>query len=187
MIRIVVPYSKEVLDSVVYEYQEFFFPIQFIFIFLALLVVYLIWKSENKNNKTIVSILAIFWIWIGAIYEMKYYISINWFGLYIGSFFILQGLLLLWFGLIKKEVVFIRNNYSLLAVLILVLCYPALQIISGMHYFESSIIAMLPDITVLFFLILFFVNTQKRIWSLFIIPLVWMGFSFYLNYLLLFN
>ncbi len=187
MIRVVVPYSKEVLDSVIYEYQEFFWPIQFIFIFLALWVLYAIWKNENQNNKFIISILSFFWIWIAVVYEMNYYLFINWFGFYIACFFILQALLLLWFGLIKKELVFVKNRASLIAAFSLIVFYPIIQILSGMHYFEISIIGILPDITVVFSLILLFMNTQKRIFGLFIIPIIWIFFSLYWNYLLVFN
>ena len=187
MIRIVVPYTKEVLDSIIYEYQEFFCPAQFIFIFLALFTLFLIWRKVNKYNTIVVSILAFFWIWIAAIYEMKYYSSINWFGFYIALFFIFQVLLLFWFTIFKKELVFKKNQYSLSLLFILILCYPLFQFFSGTTYFEVSIIGMLPDITVVFSLILLFMNTKKRILTLFIIPSLWIAFSLYWNYLLLFN
>jgi hypothetical protein len=185
MIRVVVPYTKEVVDSIIYEYQEFFYPLQFTFIFLAFLMLYFIWK--NQSHKIIVSILAFFWIWIGAIYEIKYYFSINWFGLYIGYFFILQALLLLWFGMIKKELIFVKNKISLIIVSFLTFFYPIVQIFAGTHHYEISIIGMLPNITVAFTLIILFMNTQKNIKTLFIIPIVWSVFSLYWNYLILFN
>lgn len=119
MIRVVVPYTKEVIDSIIYEYQEFFYPLQFAFVFLAFLMVYFIWK--NENNKIVVSILAFFWIWLAAVYEIRYYRSINWFGLYIAYSFILQALLLLWFGVVKKELVFTKNKISLIMTLFLYL------------------------------------------------------------------
>lgn len=186
MIRIVVPYTKEVLDSIIYEYQEFFWPIQIVFIFFALWLLYAIWKNGNKNSKIIVSILTFFWLWL-ALYEMKYYLFINWFGFYIACFFILQALLLLYFGFIKEELVFVKNRASLIAAFALIVFYPIIQIFSGIHYLEISIIGILPDITVLFTLILLFMNTQKRVWTLLFLPLIWISFSFYWNYLLLFD
>lgn len=187
MIRVVVPYTKEVLGSIVYEYQEYFFPLSIVFIFLALWIVYTIWKSENKYNGFVVGILSFFWIWIGAIYEIKYYSTINWFGLYIGYVFILQALLLLWFGFVKKQIIFIKNKISLILSLTLILCYPLVELLKGIHYFEISIIGMLPSISVVFSLLILFMNTKKRVKTLFVIPLVWLVFSLYWNYLLVFN
>ena len=185
MIRVVVPYTKEVIDSIIYEYQEFFYPLQFAFVFLAFLMVYFIWK--NENNKIVVSILAFFWIWLAAVYEIRYYRSINWFGLYIAYSFILQALLLLCFGVVKKELVFTKNKISLIMTLFFIFIYPIIQIFSGTHHYEISIIGILPNITVVFTLIILFKNTQKRIKTLFIIPILWSIFSLYWNYLLLFN
>ena len=187
MIRIVVPYTKEVLDSVVYEYQAVYWPFQFVFLSLALLALYLIWKNDIKNNKFIIVILAAFWFWLGAIYEINYYTTINWFGLYIGAAFILQGLLFLWFGLVKKSVVFVKSRSSVIAALLLVLGYPLLQLLSSSHHFEISMIGMLPNITAAFSWILLFMTTQKRVKTLFVIPLAWSAFSLYWSYLLAFN
>ncbi len=186
MIRVVVPYTKEVLDSVIYEYQEFFYPLQFVFVFLSLWVVYSIWKNENKNNKFIIGILALFWIWIGLVYEINYYAQINWFGLYIGTFFIIQAVLLLWFGFFKKEIEFIKNRFSLILSLLLIFSYPLLELFYKIHHFEISIIGMLPNITVLFSLLILVLNTKKRVRILFIIPIIWLIFTLYWNYLLYF-
>lgn len=162
MIRVVVPYTKEVLDAIIYEYQEIFWPVQWGFLLLALLVVYFFWKDAHKYSAVITSILAFFWIWVGAVYEMGYYTSINWIGSYVGALFILQGLLLGWFGIYKKEVIFVKNSFSLVLALTLILAYPLVQLLSGIHYFEVSIVGMLPDITVVFLLILLWMNTQKK-------------------------
>lgn len=89
--------------------------------------------------------------------------------------------------MIKKELIFVKNKISLIIVSFLTFFYPIVQIFAGTHHYEISIIGMLPNITVAFTLIILFMNTQKNIKTLFIIPIVWSVFSLYWNYLILFN
>lgn len=183
MIRIVVPYTKEVLDAIIYDYQEVFWPFQVFFVLLALWVLYAIWKGHY--HASIVAILAFFWVWVGAVYEIQFYKTINWIGFYVGMLFILQGLLLIWFGMVKGSIVFVKSRLSLALLPLIILGYPLLQFLTGTHHYELAIVGMLPNITVAFTFIVLW--THKNITTLLIIPLVWSVFSLYWQYLLFFN
>ena len=111
--RVVVPYSQEVLNAVVHAYQQLFFPLQLVFIFLALLSLYALWKQTPRRHQLISGVLALFFLWSGAVYFGNYYENINWFGLYTGILFCLQGLILLWYGVLKKMLYFQQNPLSL--------------------------------------------------------------------------
>ncbi len=183
--RIVVPYSKEVLDATIYEYQEAFWPFQFIFILLVLWILYSIWNSKEKHHRIISGIVAFFWFWTGLVFEANYYNNINWAGFYICLVFILQGFLLLWFGVFKNGIVFKQSHIFASLALLIIIAYLILQLLFGATVFEVSIIGMLPDTTALFSLLFLLIPVKKRVWSLLPIPVIWLVFSLYWNYLLL--
>ena len=183
--RIVVPYTQEVLDATVYEYQEAFWPLQFIFVLSAFWLLYAIWNNKGKNNRIVSATLAFYWFWTGSTYAANYYNDINWAGFYICLIFVLQGLLLLWVGIIRKDLAFKQSRLVPPLATILIVVYPLLQLLGGSTLFEISIVGMLPDSTALFSLLILLFAVQKREWRVLAVPVIWLIFSGYWHFLLL--
>lgn len=182
--RVVAPYSLEVLNSVIYEYQSILFPMQFLFVVLGLLVVYLYWYQKRKSNQIISIILALFWFWSGFVYLGIYYEQINWFGSYASMVFCIQGALWLWYGFIKKALDFEKNLLSVLIALAVLILFPAFQLLMGVEFYEIYIVGMLPLATLAFSISVALSMESKKVLHVSLIPLFWSLFWLYWSYLL---
>jgi hypothetical protein len=180
----VVPYSQEVLNAVVQEYQQLFFPLQLFFIFLALLSLYALWKQTPRCGQLISGVLALFFLWSGGVYFGNYYETINWFGLYAGMVFCLQGVILLWYGVLKKMLLFEQTPLSLGLAWSVLALLPMVQVQMGATYYEVYVVGMLPLATLAFFTSLALALQPKKALHVSLIPLVWSVFSLYWNALL---
>lgn len=182
------PFSIEEFLGIFERYNQRVWPLQVILNLLAILVIILIFLNKKKANKVINSILAIFWFWMGIVYQLLFFSTINKAAYLFGILFIIQGLLFIWFGVLKPEKLHYKfrpdsmGYTGILLILYALLIYPVLAI-----YFEHSYPQMptfgLPCPTVVFtFGVLLF--SEKRLpWYLFIIPFLWslIGFSAAVN------
>jgi hypothetical protein len=73
---------------------------------LGILALYLILKKIQSGDKIICLILSIFWIWIGGVYHLLFFTTINKAAYVFGTLFILQGILFIIFGVIKPVLSF---------------------------------------------------------------------------------
>ena len=67
------PFTIEQFLDVFRQYNIAVWPMQVVFIVLALVAVYFSVRSTTYSNKVIVGILAFFWLWMGIIYHLVYF------------------------------------------------------------------------------------------------------------------
>ena len=123
-------------------------------------------------------ILSFFWLWIGVLYHIIYFTSINKMAYAFGLLFIIEGLFLLYIGLIKNEISFSYHfdAYSIVGSILIfysMVIYPIIGYFLGHGYPFSPGFGIAPCPTTIFtFGVLLFVNkiiTKHIIW----IPLIW--------------
>lgn len=182
------PFSIEEFLEIFERYNLSIWPIQVILNLLAILVIILIFINKKNSNKVINSILAIFWFWMGAVYHLLFFSAINKAAYLFGILFIIQGLIFIWFGVLKPG----NLNYKfrldyigfsgILFILYALLIYPVLAVYFG-HTYPQMPTFGLPCPTVIFtFGVLLF--SEKRLpWYLLTIPFLWslVGFSAAVN------
>lgn len=174
--------TKQFLD-IMGLYNNSVWPLQIVFNVLALIMIFLLFKNSKADNKFINACLGFFWLWIGIAYHLVFFTQINNAAYAFGVLFIIQGLLFLYFGIVKDWLQFkvradwlgILGGFFVLYALII---YPILGYSFG-HTFPRNPTFGLPCPTTIFtFGILLF--TIKRVsWYLIIIPFMWslIGFS----------
>lgn len=182
------PFSIEEFLGIFERYNQRVWPLQVILILLAILLLILIFINKKNSNKVINSILAIFWFWMGVVYQLLFFSTINKAAYLFGILFIIQGLIFIWFGVLKPD----NLNYKIrldnigfigiLFILYALLIYPVLAVYFG-HTYPQMPTFGLPCPTVIFtFGVLLF--SEKRLpWYLFSIPFLWslIGFSAAVN------
>jgi Family of unknown function (DUF6064) len=177
------PFTIEQFLDVFRQYNENIYPLQFVFYALAFLVVILIAIRTIHSARIIFFVLAFFWLWMGLVYHVKYFTSINKAAYLFGVVFIFQGLLILIKGVFKKSLSFsseVNRNTITGGILILLslIIYPLLSYYNGHDYpFTPSLGLPCPS-TIFTFGVLCFVNNKAPL-SLWLIPLLWtlIGFS----------
>lgn len=146
-------------------------------------VIYLLYKQKQSGDIIISFILALFWFWSGVVYLGSYYVDINWAGEYGSWIFLVQSLLIFWFGVYKRRLHFEKNIWSIGFTSFIGLIYPMLLIASKVEVFNIHIVGMLP-ISTLAFTLAIFLSLANKIKSLLIIPLFISLFTLYWSYLL---
>ena len=173
------PFTVGQFMDVFKSYNESVFPMQIVFYLIALVAIYFAVKPDPASDKIISGILAFFWLWMGAVYHLAFFTSINNAAFLFAALFIAQGILFVLSGVIQHKLSFRLQNdvYGLTGIafiLFALVVYPVLGYFNG-HIYPSSPTFGLPCPTTIFtfgFLLLsdkkipFFIATIPVIWSL---------------------
>lgn len=180
------PFYTEQFLAIFTSYNQSVWPVQVILVFTALLLLYTLFKKSKNSDFIICTGLALFWLWMGIVYHIIFFTRINPAAYLFGSLFIVQGLLFIYYGTIKKQLVFAyRHNItgvlSLLLFLYALIFYPLLGYYFG-HTYPSTPTFGLPCPTTIFTFGLLVLLEKSNI-VLHIIPLLWsvIGFTAALN------
>jgi hypothetical protein len=181
------PFTITDFLNVFKNYNEAVFPIQIIFYVIAFICIYLLFAKKEKSGAFISTVLAFFWLWIGIIYHIIFFSSINKAAYFFGTLFIIQGILFFYLGLIKKSLSFnyqrsVNNIIGFIFILYALIIYPLLGILFGHHYPSTPTFGLPCPTTIFTFGILLFINKKISVLVL-LIPLVWsiIGFGAALN------
>ena len=176
------PFTLEQFLDVFKNYNQSVFPMQFLFDFLGFVIVYLALKPSLKSDKTISLLLASFWLWMGIVYHIILFTEINKAAYLFGGLFIVEGILLLIFGVFKNKLSFNlkKDRYGItgmILVLFALIIYPVTGYFFG-HIYPSSPTFGLPCPTTIFTFGLLLMNTKKCPVIILIIPFAWSVIGF---------
>jgi hypothetical protein len=181
------PFTVDQFLTVFADYNTAVWPIQIFLVALALLAVYLTTKSRQRAHQFIALILAFFWIWIGVVYHLIYFTTINTAAYAFGILNIVQGLVFLYYGLVTSSLVFrFRLDFYGLTGVVMVfyalLIYPILGHALGRTYPRAPTFGLPCPTTIFTFGILLWADKRVPI-PVLIIPFVWslVGFTAALN------
>lgn len=177
------PFSREEFFHVFEQYNEAVFPMQIVLNLMAIICLLLIWKKNRYSDQLISTILAGLWIWIGIVYHIGYFASINKAAYLFGSLFIVQGILFFVMGSLKKLIHFtpIWNNYTYIGSFFVVyglVLYPLLGYFLEHRYPENPTFGLPCPTTIFTFGLLLWADPKLPKYLL-IIPLLWalVGFN----------
>lgn len=182
-----IPFSVDEFFNVFENYNRSLWPIQIVFYILALLAVALILKKGRHSSRIVMSILSLFWLWMGVVYHLLYFSPINKAAFLFGLVFIVQSFIFLYVGVIKGkvQVEFNLNISGVVALLLLLyslIIYPIVGYSMG-HVYPRTPTFGVPCPTTIFTFAVLLYSVQRISWYLLIIPLLWsiVGFSAAVN------
>lgn len=177
------PFTLEQFLDVFRQYNNSVWPMQIFLTFLAFLATYFSIFKKPYSNKIIVSVLAFLWFWMGIVYHLIYFSSVNKAATLFGFLFIIQGLLLFYFGIIKDKLKFqfSLNRYGITGMALImfaIVVYPLLGYWLG-HVYPSSPTFGLPCPTTIFTFGILLFSLSMVPFIVIIIPATWsvIGFS----------
>lgn len=181
------PFSIDDFLGVFERYNLSLWPVQILFYLMAILVVVWLVREGPSAHRKVFAVLSFFWLWMGLVYHLFYFSSINKAAFAFGGLFILQGILFHYYGVVRQLVTFGKNpdGTRMLGAVLMVyalILYPILGFVWG-HEFPRSPTFGLPCPTTIFtFGVLLFANHQVP-WRMLFIPLFWsvIGFSAAVN------
>ncbi|WKZ69329.1 MAG: DUF6064 family protein [Melioribacteraceae bacterium] len=171
------PFTIEQFLDTMELYNKSIWPLQIAFNTLALIMIFFLFKNSTTGNKFISASLGFFWLWMGIVYHLVFFTQINNAAYGFGIIFIIQGLLFLYFGLIKVDLQFsLRKDWlgilSGIFILYALLIYPILGHYFG-HTFPRNPTFGLPCPTTIFTFGLLLFTIKRVPWYLIIIPFIW--------------
>jgi len=176
------PFTVDQFLDIFRKYNIAVYPIQFLFIFLACVAVFLVFKKSSNSNRLILFIVAALWFWMGAIYHIGFFSTINKAAYIFGSLFIIEGFLLVYFAFRKpSSFAFHLNIYGFASVLLLlyaIVIYPIIGHFSG-HSYPFAPTFGLPCPTTIFTFGILLLSVHRLPLLIVIVPLLWsiIGFS----------
>lgn len=171
------PFTVEEFFSVFHKYNETIWPAQILLICLALLVIFLVFRSARWSGVVISVILGFLWIWLGLIYHFVFFTQINSLAYLFSAVSLIGGLTFLWHGLVKRRLQFkwiagARGFAGAVLVIFSLAVYPLWSWYIG-HSYPAVPTFGLPCPTTIFTIgiLTFLVPPYPR--SLFFVPVLW--------------
>jgi len=182
-----IPFSQDQFFSVFEAYNLSLWPIPILLIGLGVVCIVVMVKNGLKYSRILFSVLSFFWVWMGVVYHILYFSSINRAAYLFGSVFIVQGLVFLYFGVIKQKIKFnfnldLSGIIGLVLIIYALVAYPIISHFVG-HVYPRSPTFGVPCPTTIFTFGLLLYSTTRVPWFMVLVPLLWtlIGFSAALN------
>ena len=177
------PFTQEQFLTIFTQYNLAVFPLQIVFIILGIVALWFVVKKSPISDRIILLILIIFWFWMGIVYHILFFSSINPLAYAFGVLFIIEACLLIYLGIIKKQVEFslTKDRYTLIGLIFIVyamIIYPVIGMVAG-HGYPRLPTFGLPCPTTIFTFGLFLMSDKKFPLPLLVIPLIWSMIGFF--------
>ena len=176
------PFTPEQFLKVFKNYNETVFPMQVILFMAGIAAIHLAIKPVYRSGKIISIILALLWLWMGVVYHIIFFSSINKAAYLFGAVFILQCILFLIHGVFICNFSFkFRSDMygatGIMLILFALIVYPVLGYFIG-HTYPSAPSFGLPCPTTIFTFGLLLLGDKKCPVSILIIPFIWSVIGF---------
>jgi hypothetical protein len=177
------PFTVEEFLQIFKDYNQSIFPLQIFFYSLAAAIIFFSAKKIAGADKIINAILTFFWLWMGIVYHIIFFSTINQAAYVFGSLFIVQAMLFFYYGLIKQKLTYKRTpdasrTIGIILITFALIAYPLLSHLSG-HFYPAAPTFGVPCPTTIFTFGVLLCSDSKMPKVLLIIPFLWslLGFS----------
>jgi hypothetical protein len=172
-----IPFTATQFFEVMKSYNNSIYPLQYILCLLAALIIILSFLRSSEINVQASLVISYLWLWMGIVYHWFFFSEINPAAYVFSIAFIVQGLLFLYAGVIRKELSFgyIRGVYGNTGAIFLVyalIIYPVLSHFLG-HRYPFTPTFGLPCPTTIFTFGMLLWTSGKIPAYLLIIPVLW--------------
>ena len=179
------PYTAEVLFALHARYLGELWPAAVALCALTLAVLCIAWRGRPGGGRLAGGLLALGWLWVGAVFHLHYFAAVNFAAPLYAGLFILQGLLLVWYGPVRGRLAMRRGTdgpgwIGTIVVLLAILGYPLLDVVSGYPIEWPRLVGLAAGPTALYTLGLLLHTTGRTPLPLLAVPTTWSlvaGFS----------
>lgn len=171
------PFTIEQFLSVFELYNQSVWPFQVLVYIPVVFSIILILKISKLSGKFISSTLVFLWLWMGVIYHLTFFTTINPAAYVFGILFVTQAILLAYYGLLKGTLSFVFEgdvfSYAGIALVAFALIvYPLAGYFFG-HIYPRSPTFGLPCPTTIFTLGILLMLKGRIPFRLLIVPILW--------------
>jgi hypothetical protein len=177
------PFTVEQFMEVFKNYNTTVFPAQLILYLIGIAAIYFAVKKSFWSNKIITIILSLLWLWMGIVYHLIFFTTINKAAWLFGALYILEAGMLMFFSFSDDKLSFkfhpdIYGLTGLFLILFAMIIYPVIGYFVG-HIYPAAPGFGLPCPTTIFTFGLLLWTDKKCPVIILVIPFLWslLGFS----------
>ena len=172
------PFTAEILFSSFEQYNRALWPLPILAPALAVAIVLLSLWPVRRGDRAIAALLALAWLWVGVGYFILHFAAIDFAAPGYGLLFALEGLLLLWTGLVQGRLAFGRAGdlfgwCGLVLALAVALAWPLADGLAGHGWQSVRVVGLAPGPTAVFTLGVLLLTPTRTPLHLAVIPLLW--------------
>ena len=172
------PHTHEVLVRLIENYNAAIWPAQAVAYGLGILVVALALRPRRHAGRLVTAVLAAAWLWVGVVYHVMHYVTINWAAWAFGALFVMQGFFLAWTGTLRGrfEFRFVPDLHGWIGLGLVVLsmaAHPLAGWLTGDGWPRVAAFGVTPDPVAAFTLGMLLLAAHRVPLSLLAIPVLW--------------
>lgn len=160
-------------------HNEAVWPLHVVGLLLGLAILAWAVRPRARLGRVVSAGLAVAWIWLGWSFLWNRYSAINWAIAYLVPVFVVEGLLLAWFGLVRRRLQ-LPAHWSAARILGLSLLlyalflHPLVALLAGRPIYAAEVFGTSPDPTAIATLgVLAMARRGAAVWLLLLAPLAW--------------
>ena len=181
------PFTVDQFLGVFEQYNQAIWPLHVVGYLLGSAALVLLVKQTSYSDRAISAILAVFWAWVGIVYHLMYFSTINGAARGFGVLFIVQAVLFIVFGVMRPQLSFKwdTNPYTIIGAVMIgyaMLVYPLLGTLQGHGYPRSPSFGVAPCPTTIFTFGLLLLTSAKVPKFLLVIPFLWSLLGIWASY-----
>ena len=178
------PFTIDQFLTVFEQYNQAIWPMHVLVYLVGIGVILCALKKTRYTDQIISVALAFFWAWMGIVYHLMYFSTINRAAIGFGILFIIQAILWLVFGVVRPKLSFRVefNTYSVTGMLLIVyamIIYPIIGMLLGHGYPRSPSFGVAPCPTTIFTFGLLLLTGAKVPKFVLLIPFLWSVIGFW--------
>ena len=159
-------------------YHVEIWPIHVVVLASLVVAAALLRSEERWSGRVIAGLLAGWWLWVAVAFHLERYATINWAARYFAALFVIQGLLLLWQGVVRTRLRFELSNqrtaYAAVGLLLVAFVLePIAGLLAGRTWRQVEIFGVTPDPTAIATLAFLALSTPRANRALVVVPVVW--------------
>jgi hypothetical protein len=143
------PFTVDQFLKIFEQYNQAIWPMHVLAYLLGIAAIVFAVKPTRYGDQAISVILAFFWAWMGIVYHLMYFSTINGAAIGFGVMFIIQAIVWVFYGVIRPRLSFQLeiNPYSITGLVLIVyamLIYPMIGTLLGHGYPQSPSFGVAP-------------------------------------------
>ena len=177
-----IPFTIEQFLNVFQRYNVAVWPAQVLLYAVGLITIGLALQRRVNLSRSINFVLAFLWLWMGIVYHLLFFSSINEAAYALGAFFILQAFVFVFVGVKAKLVFrFKPDAYGITGAIFFLyalVAYPVFGYLVGHHYPIAPTFGLPCPTTIFTFGMLLWADRRVPVFVL-ILPLIWSLIGFW--------
>lgn len=164
------------------RYNEELWPWQLLPLTAGLMVHSIIKTKRGRSGRWVAAIFALSWLWVAWGFHLQRYTTINWFAPVFAAMFLIEGVFLIWAGIVRNRLVFTapvsaQNRVGWGVYYFSLIGQPLSVPFFGNAWTQAGLFGTTPDPTAIATLGMLLFASNRSHWGLLIIPLTWCAIS----------